>query len=220
MEEQKSNKIATREAIVFIDGNNLYHNLNALGITPGRVNLYKLAQLVCKHFNSNYKRAFYYNSVPSIDDGSELYSKHMGYLNKVGSYPNFEVITRKLQRHSNEEKIEEKKKILSELSLCNKCSSIVEKNCMECLGTIKKKEKGIDVNIAIDMLNLSVFKNECDLCILISGDADFIPVMDLIKEQEKDVVSAFLPFGYSCELRQKHGWFILHKDLIIKKCLD
>ena len=91
---------------------------------------------------------------------------------------------------------------------------------MECLGTIKKKEKGIDVNIAIDMLNLSVFKNECDLCILISGDADFIPVMDLIKEQEKDVVSAFLPFGYSCELRQKHGWFILHKDLIIKKCLD
>ena len=29
---------------------------------------------------------------------------------------NFEVITRKLQRHSNEEKIEEKKKILSELA--------------------------------------------------------------------------------------------------------
>ena len=144
----------------------------------------------------------------------------MEFLNKVKNYPNFEVITRKLQRHSNEEKIIEKKRILSTLNLCNKCAAIIEKNCMDCLGGIKKKEKGIDVKIAIDMLNLSIFKRECDLCILVSGDADFIPVMDLIKENARDVVSAFLPFGYSWDIRKRHGWFILHRDLIIKKCLD
>lgn len=222
MEEKQHSKKSTREAIVFIDGNNFYHNINLLGISPSRVNFYKLAQLVCNHFNARFKCAFYYNSVPSIDDGKELYSKHMEFLNKVKGYPNFEVITRKLQRHSNEEKKEEKKKILSELNLCNKCKSIVEKNCMDCLGSIKKKEKGIDVKIAVDMVNLGIFRKECDLCILISGDADFIPAMDLIKENNRDVVSASVQFGYSWKLRKQggHGWFILFRDLIEKKCLD
>jgi uncharacterized LabA/DUF88 family protein len=220
MEDKQNSKKTIREAIVFIDGNNFYHNVNALGVSPGRVNFYKLAQLVCKHFNANFKSAFYYNSVPSIANGKELYTKQMGFFNKVSNYPNFTVIKRKLQTHSNKEKIAEKRRILSHLDLCDKCKDKVEKNCMDCLGSVKKKEKGIDVKIAIDMINLSVFKKECDLCILIAGDADFIPAMDLIKENDYDVVSAFLPFGYSNKLREVHGWFILDRDLIIKKCFD
>ena len=222
MEETQGNKQIIREAIVFIDGNNFYHNINSLGVSPSRVNFYKLAQVICKHFNANFKCAFYYNSVPSIEDGKELYFKHMEFLNKIRKYPNFEVITRKLQRHSNEEKKDEKIKILNELNLCNKCKLIIEKNCMDCLGTIKKKEKGIDVKIAVDMVNLCVFRKECDLCILISGDADFIPAMDLIKESDRDVVSASVQVGYSWRLRKEggHGWFILYRDLIEKKCLD
>jgi uncharacterized LabA/DUF88 family protein len=217
MEEIKKKK---RVATVFIDGNNFYHNANASSITPSRVNLYKLALLVCKHFNADFKSAFYYNSVPSIDDGNQLYAKHMAYLNKVKNYPNFIVITRKLQKHSNKEKINEKRDILAKLDLCERCRSAIERNCIGCLGTVKKREKGIDVKISIDMINLCIFKKECNLCILISGDADFIPAMDLVKENGYDAVSAFLPFGYSNQLRQSHGWFILDRELLLKKYME
>ena len=209
-----------RKAIVFIDGNNVYHNLKTIGITPSTINFHKLVLLVCKHFNSEYKCAFYYNSVPSIKDGEDLYHKHMAFLNKIRSYPNFVVVTRKLQTHSNKERIEEKKRILSQLDFCGKCRPVIEKGCIDCIGSLKKKEKGIDVKLAVDMLNISVFKKECDLCIVITGDADFIPAMDLIKENGCDVVSASLPFGYSNQLKERHGWFILDKELITKKCID
>ena len=79
------------------------------------------------------------------------------------------------------------------------------------------KEKGVDIMIAVDMINLSIIKNKCDYCILISGDADFIPAMDLIKKNGKTAVSAALAKGYSYELRDKHGWFILDRDLFLRE---
>ena len=73
--------------------------------------------------------------------------------------------------------------------------------------------------IAIDMLDLSVVQNKCDCCILISGDADFIPVLDLIKKNGKKVFSAFLTRGYAYELRQKVKFFVLSANLLIRECL-
>lgn len=215
-QERESN----REAIVFIDGNNFYHNINKMGINPSRINFYKLCLEVCDHFNSKFKKAIYYNSVPSIGDGKRLYANHMGFLNKVKSYPNFEVVTRKLQKSSNKEKINEKRLLLSKLKLCGNCIPIVEVNCIKCLGNVKKREKGIDVNIAVDMLDKGILKKESNLCILISGDGDFIPAMDLLKKYNVDVVSAFIPPGYSSKLRQSHGWFIISDEIINKRCFD
>ena len=52
------------------------------------------------------------------------------------------------------------------------------------------------------MLDLSVIKNKCDCCILISGDADFVPASKLIKKSGKEVFSTSLTKGYSFELRK------------------
>lgn len=213
-------KIEKLKAIVFIDGNNLYHNLKASRITPSQINLVKLSHYACNWFKCDYVKTIYYNSIPDIRDGKDRYYSHMKYIDKVGLYPNFEVKTRKLQKNSTFEVLDDKKKKLSELSLCELCKPIIEFNCKECVGDYKIKEKGIDVMIVVDMINLTLINNKCDCAILISGDADFIPAMDLIKAGGKKPVSAALYKGYSFELRQKHGFFILDRQKILDECCD
>ena len=45
-----------------------------------------------------------------------------------------------------------------------------------------KQEKGVDVNLAVDMIKLSAIY---DVCILISGDQDFVPVVQFLKDTGK-----------------------------------
>ena len=82
-----------------------------------------------------------------------------------------------------------------------------------------RKEKGIDVMIAIDMLNLCVLQDECDYCILVSGDTDFIRSAEIIKSYGKEVFSAFIPHGYSTELRDKLRFFVIKEDFLRRTCL-
>jgi len=51
-----------------------------------------------------------------------------------------------------------------------------------------KIEKGIDVLIASDMIRKTLVEKECKTCILISGDADFIPSMQIIKNAGYEVI--------------------------------
>ena len=81
---------------------------------------------------------------------------------------------------------------------------------------LKKKEKGIDVWIAIDMIRKSIIENECDICILISGDADFVPALSLIKSHGKEILTAMVTFGYSSELIREFPFFILRRETLIK----
>jgi uncharacterized LabA/DUF88 family protein len=170
------------EAIVFIDGNNLYHNLKSMQMKPGTLDFYKLSKIVCEHFGCKYKGSRYYNSVPATV--GKVYHKHMDFLFGIEHLPKFDVLTRKLQ---------------------------------SCKGIIR--EKGIDVMIAVDMLNLSVIEQECECCILISGDADFVPASQIIKHHEKAVFSAFIPKGYSWELRKKLDYWTLSKDFLLENCM-
>ena len=84
-------------AIVFIDGNNLYHNLRASRIKPSSIDLQKLSQLVCERFKCIYKKTEYYNSIPDIRDGQETYYQHMKFLVQIRSLPISGLKTRKLQ---------------------------------------------------------------------------------------------------------------------------
>jgi uncharacterized LabA/DUF88 family protein len=172
------------EAIVFVDGNNIYHNLKGMHIKPSLLDFSKLSESVCEHFGCRHKKSRYYNSVPSIEVGEERYFKHATFLRSIENLPKFEVFRRKLQT---------------------------------CKGVVR--EKGIDVMIAVDMLNLSVIEKECDCCILVSGDADFIPASQIIKKHGKEVFSAFIPRGYSWELRKKLDFWTLSKGFLMENCM-
>ena len=82
-----------------------------------------------------------------------------------------------------------------------------------------KIEKGVDVMIAADMIRETLVEKQCEVCILISGDADFIPVMEIIKEVGYEVIVSCPRAGFSNELRQgKFRYFILKKE-DLENCL-
>ena len=173
-----------KNAVLFIDGNNLYHNLRNMYLKPGDLSFKKLISFISKHFKCKIKDTYYYNSLPDIRDGQSRYYSHLSYMKSLEK-EGMKVYLRKLQSHSTKEHVKEKHDILNTLELCKDCKPIVKANCSDCIGHIKKKEKGVDVKMAIDMITGAI-KNEYDIAIIFSGDADFIPAMELIKELKKD----------------------------------
>ena len=211
--------MSRKSAIVFIDGNNLYHNLKGFSVKPGHVDLYKLSKLACEHFNCHHKASRYYNSIPDIKDGERIYYDHLKFLEDIKKLPKFQVLTRKLQSYTTKRLLQEKQQVLNQLDLCDACRPIVEANCFDCIGKTRTKEKGVDVMIAVDMLNLCALEDECDVCILVSGDADFVPASEIVKRHDKEVFSVSVPRGYSWELRKTLDFWTLKKEFLFENCM-
>lgn len=207
-----------KRAIVFIDGNNFYHTLKNSYIRPGSIDISKVSQLVCEHFNCELIRSIYYNSVPSIEDGKDIYYNHMQHLDEVRKYKNFEVKTRKLQRLSNKEAIVIMNDEISKLGLCDVCKPAVLTHWKDYIGSVSVKEKGVDNLISLDTIKCSYIEKECDACIIISGDADFIPTLELLKSLGIWCATASPVKGYSYDIRNKFPWFILDKNLLRDRC--
>jgi uncharacterized LabA/DUF88 family protein len=80
-------------------------------------------------------------------------------------------------------------------------------------------EKGVDVLISADMIKKSLVDNDCEVCILISGDSDFIPVMEIIKSAKKEAISCSVLQGYARELLQGKFRYLILKKEDLDKCL-
>jgi len=206
------------KAVIFIDGNNLYHNLKEMNIKPGNLDFEKFVKLICNKFNVSLNEVRYYNSVPTLRDGKKLYFSHLKFLDELKKIPKFNVIIRKLQVHSTKELLKEKQELIDSMDLCNSCRPVVEENILGAIGNIKKKEKGIDVKLAVDFIDYAI-NRKAEILILVSGDADFIPALDLAEEKEAKVISASLAKGYSRQLRDKFKFFAIGKNKIMEKCL-
>ena len=75
-----------------------------------------------------------------------------------------------------------------------------------------KVEKGIDVMITVDMIQRTIIDDACDCCVLVSGDADFIPAMQILKEKGYEAISCSVPDGHASELKEgKFRYLILKK---------
>lgn len=204
-----------KKAIVFVDANNWYHNVKKF-FEPGEVDITKVAEFLCNTKKYQLAQIRWYASTPSIADGEAMYYRHMSFLHSLEK-KGVKVITRKLQRLSNEEALKKKKEIIENLDLCRNCKPLVESVFLD-IADLKKKEKGIDVWVAIDMIKESILDKNCEVCILVSGDADFVPALELIKNEGKEVLTAMVPWGYSSELRQKFPFWILKKETL-QNCL-
>ena len=202
-----------KKAIVFVDANNWYHNLKGW-FTPSEIDISKVVNFIAKEKKLEVLEIRWYASVLSIEDNKLDYMKHMNFLSILQG-KGIRVITRKLQRLSNKEILKKRQELLESWDLCDVCKPIVKESFLD-ISDHSKKEKGIDVRIAIDMVK-EALQDNVDYCILISGDADFIPAFDLIKEIGKDVLSCSVPRGYSNELRQKFPYMLLDRD-ILNKC--
>jgi len=175
-----------KRAIVFVDGNNWYHNLKKMIKKPREIKIKKLSEQICNHFNLDLKGIKYYNSIPNIEDGEEVYYKHMVFLANL-KRDGIEVKTRKLRR------LKEK-------------------------GIIVRVEKGIDLMIGCDIIEKCLIDRECDCAVLVSGDSDFIPVMNLVKKQGKEVLTVCSAKGYATELMKGEFRFWILKKQELNIC--
>ena len=205
---------AIKKAIVFVDANNWYHNVKKY-YNPSDVDIVKVADFIKNLKKYSIAEIRWYVSVPSIEDGEKMYFQHLSFLDHLRNR-GVKVISRKLQRLSNKEILKKKRILLDSLELCRVCRPLVESQFLE-IADIRKKEKGIDVASAVDMINKCLIEGECDVCVLISGDADFTPALELIKKSGKEVLSSAVPAGYSSELREKFPYLILNPELL-KEC--
>jgi len=178
-------KMQKREAILFIDGSNFYHNSKSVIDESKRIDFNCLAQFICDKFNFKLKQIRYYNAVPDISENKEIYHRHIEFLDKLKK-DNIIVKTRKL-------------KYIKSLKI--------------------KIEKGVDVLIASDMIRKTLVKKECQVCVLISGDADFIPSMQSIKDAGYEVIVCSPRYGFSNELRQGKFRYLILKREDLNKCL-
>jgi uncharacterized LabA/DUF88 family protein len=176
-----------RSAMVFIDGNNWYHNVKSVVKKSRGLDFKKLGLLICERFGLDLIDVRYYNSVPDIELGEENYYKHMVYLASLKK-KGVKVNTRKL------------KVVMSS-------------------GKKLRIEKGVDVQIAADMIDFSLVDGSCDVCLLISGDADFLPAMDVIKRQGKEVITASVSKGYSRDLRGGDFRYVVLKRADLDSCM-
>jgi uncharacterized LabA/DUF88 family protein len=162
-----------RKAIIFIDGNNFYHNCKK-NFKPKKIDFNKITKKICYKFNLDLKEIRYYNSIPALSDIS--YDKHKKYLD-----------------------------------------SLKKDNIIICVRELAgrgefKREKGVDILLASEMISKSIIKNECDVCILISGDADFLPAMQIIKDSKKEVIVSSIYKGFSKKFREGKFRYLILKD--------
>jgi uncharacterized LabA/DUF88 family protein len=179
--------VRKKRAIVFVDGNNWYHNLKSTIGKPRIVELKKLSQMIGEHFDLDIVGIKYYNSVPDIGLGEIVYYKHMVFLDRLKKQ-GIKVQTRKLKK--------------------------IKEN-----GKIIRVEKGVDVMIAVDMVSSALVEDKCDSCILVSGDSDFVPVMQLVKKAGKEVISVSVMKGYAREMLQGNFRFWMLKKPDLEKCM-
>lgn len=84
-------------------------------------------------------------------------------------------------------------------------------------GEIEYFIKGDDIHIAVDMIKFA-YNNAYDTAILVSGDGDFYPAVEAVKDKGKRVENAYFRPNHSFLLRQKCDKSI-EMDGFIKECL-
>jgi uncharacterized LabA/DUF88 family protein len=176
-----------KKAVMFVDANNWYHNVKGWFV-PSDVDICKIAELISRKKNLDVLEIRWYASIPDIEDDKLKYMRHMGFLSSLKKR-GVKVITRKLQKLSNKELKKRREDFIDSWDLCSVCKPLVEASFLD-LSDHHQKEKGIDVWIAIDMVKEAIQGN-VDCCVLISGDADFVPALNLIKEVGKRYFELF-----------------------------
>lgn len=183
-----TNKKEPKKVITFIDGNNLFH-ISWNFYHTHLIDIQELSQKLCGIYRQLKQIRYYFSPfVRQVNERMAILQQ--AYIEKV----------RKIQNIYTCEGKYIKKSITLKKELFQKVRAIVTKNDLQ--GYI---EKGIDVKIAVDMINLGLRK-EYDTAILISTDSDFVPLITYLQSRNiKIQVAAFQDDIHSCFDLKNHS---------------
>lgn len=191
-----------KRVIIFIDGSNLFHSLWECYRTH-ILDIQELAVKLCC-VNRELRQIRYYYSPFIKQINSHMYTIQQKYIETIKNHNNVYISEGKYV----------KKPILLKRETMEKIKANIN---AEDLWTYI--EKGIDVKIAVDMITLA-FKNAYDVAILVSGDSDFVPVINQLKELKKAVqVAMFMNDNRKSYDLKENSKSIIRLDYIIPPIL-
>ena len=179
-------------AVVFIDGNNWYHSIKALGVVAlGRLDYGKVSRKLLEPREWIATR-YYIGRVPQTGD-TALYSAQRRFLASL-SATDVRISThlgRLEQRPVGDPAANELRSYLANLR------TRIDPRVYHDLIRIAKDhqnatalvEKAVDVMLAVDMVVMAE-RNEFDAAYLLSADGDFTPAVVAVRENGKKVYAA------------------------------
>jgi len=176
---------------ILIDGNNFYKGC-LLNFNRTDVDFRKLGQKLGQEIEGQLLRIYYYNAHVSKTIDPLGYQRQQKFFDNLRATP---FITLKLG-HLVYHRLRNEQGFSSQYF---------------------PTEKGIDVQIAVDMIRLSMLKS-CEGVVLVSGDSDYIYAVRFAKDLGTTVYVASFPMGGSNDLRNEGDGSILMDLDFIKDC--
>jgi len=177
---------------ILIDGNNFYKGCQ-LNFNRTDVDFRRLGLKLCRQVGGELLRIYYYNAHVSKTIDPLGYQRQQKFFDNLRATP---YITLKLG-HLVYHRLRGEQGFSSQFF---------------------PTEKGIDVQIAVDMIRLGLLKS-CEGTILVSGDSDYIYAVRFAKDLGSNVYIASFPIGGSVELRNEGDGHIIIDQHFIQDCL-
>lgn len=176
---------------ILIDGNNFYKGCQ-LNFNRTDVDFRKLSVKLCHCTDGALLRTYYYNAHVSKALDPLGYQRQQKFFDNLRATPNLTLRLGHLVYH----------RLRTDTS-----------GHAQYFPT----EKGIDVQIAVDMIRLGMLK-ACENLILVSGDSDYIHAVRFVKDLGCNVYVACFPQGGSVELRNEADGFIIMSHDFLRPC--
>lgn len=180
-----------KRVVLFIDGSNFYYGLKYIYGENQELSNFNFLKLGEKLSSKNdLIRVYYYNAPLDYKNNPDKYAKQQKFFDKVKTTDKVKLILSRLQ----------KRKIKG----TDKYYYVI---------------KGDDIHLASDMIK-GAYENMYDVAILVSGDGDFIPAVNIVQEKGKLVENAYFKQSLSWHLKQECDKSIKLTKEILDFCFD
>lgn len=187
--------MTSKKTILFIDGSNTYHGLKRNKLYDSFSYSWLNEELKKRY---NLQKVFYYDATKSIKLEPEKYSGQQRFHQQLKKQIPGIVIKSRSLRYSEPNKEVSKAKSFS--SFCKTCKLKLD-SFLKDMGCNKiSREKGVDIMLVTDMIKLA-FHEKYDTALILTGDADFVPAIELVQTLKKEVINIHCYAGSAGELR-------------------
>jgi len=147
----------SQRALLLIDGGYLDYLQRSFG-SP-RLDYEKLAYAICDRFGFSLLRCVYFNCLPHLSstptpEEQEAYRKKQGFFDRLDRMERYQV----------------------------KLGRLAFRGLDETTGKPLLEQKQVDVLLAIEMV-YAASRRSCEAIVLLSGDGDFLPALELVKRE-------------------------------------
>lgn len=194
---------ATKRAVIFIDGQNLYHHARAaFNITHPNYDVMLLAKEICKANGWFLKSVRFYTGIPEAADDAfwhNFWAKKLLTIKRQG----VNTFSRRLRYRDSKVTVEG-----------------IE-------HTVRVgEEKGIDIRIALDVVSYAI-SNDLDVAVIFSQDQDMSEVVDEIKKIariQRRWIKVACPYPMSETASNRRGingaQWLPFDDVLYRRCID